>query len=140
MKALIFALALALPMVGHAEEGNALAGRYSGCVDETAHIGRPSSKWYAFTLRIDSSIEILTTTYLETVNCDNRPSGAYEYKPLQVIDDTGDNSVRVITAKNLGTKLYLKFVIEKSHTAIYVSEAYPVKDNFIEMMLLYREP
>lgn len=140
MKTLVVALALVLPMIGRADEKNVLAGRYSGCVDRTAYTnGTPSSKRYVFTFGEEFSLDIVATSYLGTAKCDNEASGTYEYKAFQVMDDSGNHPGRFVTAQDLRTKLYFKFVIAKSYTAIYASEKYPIKGDFVEMMLLYRE-
>lgn len=141
MKALTFALALVLPMVVSAEEKNVLAGRYAGCaVDLQSLKGIPASKWYVFTFGEDSSLAIEVKSYPGTEKCEGSLSGTYEYKSFHVIDDSGNHPGRFITAQDLRTKQYFKFNIAKSYAAIYSGETYPVKGDFIEMMLVYREP
>ena len=141
MKALIFSLALAVPLLARADDGNLLAGRYSACVEGMTHQdGTPSSKKYVFTFGKDSSLDIVVSFHLGTAKCDNDPGvGVYEYKAFQVIDDSGNNPGRFITAQDLRTNLYFKFVIAKSYAAIYSSPRYPVQSEIVDTMILDRE-
>lgn len=140
MKALIFALAMAIPLVGHADEENLLAGKYSTCVEKMTYAdGTASSKKYVFTFGEDSSLDIVVTFHLGTHKCDNVASGINEYKAFQVIDDSGNRPARVITAQDLRTNLYFKFTIAKSYAAIKWSVRYPVQSEIIETVLLDRE-
>lgn len=139
MKNLMFALALVVPLMARAEEKNVLAGQYAGCavsLETTNEV--PKSKFYVFTFGTDSSLDLVVESYVGTEKCDNAPTGRVDYTHFEVLDDTGNHPGRFITAQEVRTKLFYKFVIAKSYSAITSSTNYPVKPDFVEVMVLDR--
>lgn len=139
MKLILMTLALVLPAIGHAEEVNVLAGRYSDCVQWTTYNGVPTSKKSEFIFGKDASLVIKISMFDGTAICDNAPVEIVEYQQFQVLDDSGNNPGRFITAKSAETNLYFKLVIAKSFALIYSSANYPVKVALVHMMHLKRE-
>ncbi len=136
MKSLLV-LAMMLPLMPRAEEINMLAGQYVGCAVslETTNEA-PKSKFYVFTFGTDSSLDLTVESYAGTEKCDNVPIGRVDYKHFEVLDDTGNLPGRVLTAQEVSTKLFYKFRIAKSYSAILSSTNYPVKPDFVEVMIL----
>ena len=141
MKKLIFALAMMLPLMGRAEEKNVLAGKYAGCaVSLESTTALPKSVFYIFTFGEDSSLDITAEYYDGTEKCDRKPVGHEDYDHFEVMDDTGNGPGRFITASEVNTPLFFKFVIAKSYAAITSSRTYPVTGDFVDSMVLDRVP
>jgi hypothetical protein len=139
MLKIILPLLFLLPLECYAE--NQLAGRYAGCaVSLESSTDAPASKFYVFTFGTDSSLDLTVETYAGTESCDNQPTGHYEYKDFVFLDDTGNGPGRFMTAREVHTNLFFKFVVAKSYAAIDSSATYPVKSGLIDAMALDRVP
>lgn len=141
MKILILTLAMVLPLLARAEETNVLAGQYTDCAVEYAEpSSTPKSNRYVFTFGDNASLELVKESYEGTEQCDNQPITRTEYKHFTVLEDSGEGPGRWITAQEMDTKLFFKFVIAKSYAVIDASTTDPEKTGLVEAIILDRVP
>lgn len=139
MKTAILILAMMLPLLAGAEEKNVLAGKYAGCaVSLETSSSNPKSIFYVITFGEDASIDLTAEYYEGTEKCDRQPINREDYRHFEIMDDTGNGPGRFLTASEVDTPLFFKFVIAKSYAAITSSRTYPVKGDFVDSMVLDR--
>ncbi|MFK5108501.1 hypothetical protein ACI394_28595, partial [Klebsiella pneumoniae] len=72
--------------------------------------------------------------------CDRQPVNREDYHHFAVLDDSGNFSGRIITASEVDTPLFFKFVVAKSYAAITSSRIYRLTGEFVDSMVLDRVP
>lgn len=138
MKAMILFILVSLPTTVFAEEVNLLAGRYSSCVRWTTYNGMETSKKFDLAFGLDNSLEFTASFYQGSGVCGGTPLEERAYRNFQMIKDSGNRRVRLITAQDVDSKLYFKFSLSRDSAIIDTTDSLADKPDPMRTLLLDR--
>ncbi len=136
MKSLIFSLVMLLPTVGEANEVNLTAGHYSDCVRWTSYNGVETSKKFELVSGQDNSLEFTASFHQGSGVCEGEATEVRAYRNFQIVKDTGNRPIRLITAQDVDSKLYFKFMLSRDSAIIETADSLTDKPNPMRMLLL----
>lgn len=138
MKTLILFILAALPATTIADEINLLAGQYSDCVRWTTYNGVETSKKFELVFGLDNSLEFKASFHQGSGVCEGEPAEVRTFRNFQVIKDSGNRRVRLITAQDLESKLYFKLMLSRESAIIDTAQSLEDKPDPMRTILMKR--